>query len=114
MTVDVEARKKALRFMFQQVIDPLGYKFTSDVETVDICLEGEVMLEQKHGIPFCPCQPVRPRRAQAMTVVCPCIPFHRLHYDAMKRCWCGLFVHKDITDPSQLKQIPPSEVPHAR
>jgi hypothetical protein len=28
--VDVAARKKALRFLFQQVIDPLGYKFTPD------------------------------------------------------------------------------------
>jgi ferredoxin-thioredoxin reductase catalytic subunit len=45
-----------------------------------------------------------------MKIVCPCIPFHRRHFDAMKRCWCGLFVHKDVTDPSALPQIPESEI----
>ena len=23
----------------------------------------------------------------------------------MKRCWCGLFVHKNVTDPDSLSQI---------
>ena len=45
-----------------------------------------------------------------MQIVCPCIPFHRKHYDALKRCWCGLFVHEDVTDPSTLSQLPPEEV----
>jgi ferredoxin-thioredoxin reductase catalytic subunit len=112
--MNVESRKKALEFFYKKVVDPLGYKFTPDQELKDFLLEQEVILEQKHGIPFCPCQPIRPRRAQAMTIVCPCIPFHRQHYDAMKRCWCGLFVHKDVTDPTQLQQIPLSEVPHAK
>jgi ferredoxin-thioredoxin reductase catalytic subunit len=45
-----------------------------------------------------------------MKIVCPCIPFHRRHFDAMRRCWCGLFVHKDVTDPSVLPQIPEDEI----
>ena len=40
-------------------------------------------------------------------IVCPCIPFHREHFDAMRRCWCGLFVHLDVEDPDSLPQIPP-------
>jgi len=46
-----------------------------------------------------------------MKIVCPCIPYHRAHYDAMRRCWCGLFVHKDVTaaEASVLKQIPPNK-----
>jgi ferredoxin-thioredoxin reductase catalytic subunit len=28
----------------------------------------------------------------------------------MRRCWCGLFVHKDVTDPDSLAQIPESEM----
>ena len=32
------------------------------------------------------------------------------HFDAMKRCWCGLFVHKDVEDPSKLRQIPLEEI----
>jgi hypothetical protein len=45
-----------------------------------------------------------------MGIVCPCIPFHRRHFDAMKRCWCGLFVHKDVTDPDSLPQVSAKEL----
>lgn len=107
--MNVESRKKALRYFFEKVIDPLGYKFTPDGEMADFLLEQEAALEAKHGVPFCPCQPLRHERALDMTVVCPCIPFHRKHFDLMKRCWCGLFVHKDVTDSDSLRQIPLSE-----
>ena len=106
----VESRKRALYTFFAGVVDRLGYKFTPDEELREFLLEQEVLLERKHGIPFCPCQPITRNRAHDMTLVCPCIPFHRAHYDAMKRCWCGLFVHKDVTDPDSLPQIPLSEV----
>jgi ferredoxin-thioredoxin reductase catalytic subunit len=106
----IESRKRVLYTFFAKVVDRLGYKFTPDEELRNFLLEQEVLLEQKHGIPFCPCQPITRQRAHDMTLVCPCIPFHRAHYDAMKRCWCGLFVHKDVTDPDALPQIPLSEV----
>lgn len=106
----VESRKKSLRYFFEKVIEPLGYKFTPDGETVNFLLEQEVILEKKHGIPFCPCQPLRNDRARDMKIVCPCIPFHRKHFDGIKRCWCGLFVHKDVLDPSKLPQLAPKEV----
>ena len=57
--MDTESRKKALQFFFDKVVGPMGFKFTPDVELKDFLLEQEVMLETKHGIPFCPCQPVR-------------------------------------------------------
>lgn len=92
--------------MFQKVIEPLGYKFSPDEELVNFLLEQEVLLEQKHGIPYCPCQGLTKKRSEDMKIVCPCIPFHRKHFDMMKRCWCGLYVHKDVTNPDELKQIP--------
>jgi ferredoxin-thioredoxin reductase catalytic chain len=110
MAMDVEARKRALRHLFGKVVEPLGYKFTPDGELADFLLEQEVGLEQKHGIPFCPCRPIRRDRAQDMKIVCPCIPFHRRHFDAMKRCWCGLFVHQDVTDPDSLPQLPEKDL----
>lgn len=108
--MNIESRKKTLKTMFQKVIDPLGYKFSPDEELVDFLLEQEVILEQKHGAPFCPCQALTKSREENMKIVCPCIPFHREHYDAMKRCWCGLYVHKDVTDPDSLPQIPFNEI----
>jgi ferredoxin-thioredoxin reductase catalytic subunit len=109
MSMDVEARKKALRFQFQQVIDPLGYKFTPDEDTVDFCLESEVKLEQKHGVPYCPCQGLTKDHKHNIRIICPCIPYHKDHFDFMKMCWCALYVHKDVTDPDKLRQIPYEE-----
>jgi len=99
----IESRKRACTLL-RQVVDRLGYKFTPD-EDSGLPAGQEVLLEQKHGIRFAPVTVTR-QRAHDMTLVCPCIPFHRTHYDAMKRCWCGLFVHKDVTDPDALPQIP--------
>jgi ferredoxin-thioredoxin reductase catalytic chain len=110
MPIDVDARKRALRALHARVVQPLGFKFSPDDEIVDELLEQEVVLEGRHGIPFCPCQPLQGERARDMRIVCPCIPFHRKHFDAMKRCWCGLFVHLDVTDPYSLPQLTPGEL----
>lgn len=107
--MNLEARKKALRYLFEPIVDRLGYKFTPDAEDADFLLEQEALLEQKRGMPYCPCQALSKDRAENMKIVCPCIPYHRAHYDAMRRCWCGLFVHKDVTEPAKLKQIPPNK-----
>ncbi len=103
--MNTESRKAALRYYFARVVDPLGFKFTPDEEIADFLLEQEVKLEHDHGMPYCPCQGRTEDRAQDMRIVCPCIPYHRLHFDVMKRCWCGLYVHKDVTDPDSLPQI---------
>lgn len=109
--MNARARKEALRLLFGPIVDKLGYKFTPNAEDADFLLDQEVMLEEKFGMPYCPCQARSKDRAENMEIVCPCIPFHREHYDAMRRCWCGLFVHKDVTDPDRLKQVPPSKFP---
>ncbi|WP_321419592.1 ferredoxin-thioredoxin reductase catalytic domain-containing protein [uncultured Methanomethylovorans sp.] len=107
--MDADKRKQRLKEMFQRVVDPLGYKFSPDEEIVDFLLEQEVIIEKEHGHPFCPCQGLTGERELDMKIVCPCIPFHRAHFDAMKRCWCGLYVHKNVDDPYSLIQISRSE-----
>jgi ferredoxin-thioredoxin reductase catalytic chain len=97
-------RKDELRRMYANVIDKLGYDWSADYELVEFLLDQEVTLEEKHGSPFCPCQGLTGDRDEDMLIVCPCIPFHREHFDKMKRCWCGLFVMKGVTGP--LPQIP--------
>ena len=103
------ARKESLKYLFGRVVTPLGFKFSPDQELVDELLEAEVKLEQDLGAPYCPCQGRSGVREEDMQIVCPCIPFHRAHFDAMKRCWCGLYVLKDVTDPGMLRQIPYEE-----
>jgi ferredoxin-thioredoxin reductase catalytic subunit len=102
-------RKESLRYLYERVVSPLGFKFTPDEELADFLLEQEVKLELDLGAPYCPCQGRSGVRAEDMLIVCPCIPFHREHFDKMRRCWCGLFVHKDVTDPDSLEQFPPDE-----
>jgi ferredoxin-thioredoxin reductase catalytic chain len=102
-------REASLRYLFERVVGPLGFKFTPDAELAGFLLEQEVKLELDLGAPYCPCQGRTGVRAEDMLIVCPCIPFHRAHFDAMRRCWCGLFVHKDVTDPDSLPQFPPDE-----
>ena len=109
--MNTEARKQALRFLFAPIVEKLGYKFSPADEDVEFLLDAEVSFEKQFGVPYCPCQARTKDRAENMKIVCPCIPFHREHYDAMKRCWCGLFVHKDVADPSKLRQIPPDRFP---
>jgi ferredoxin-thioredoxin reductase catalytic chain len=108
--MNIKSRKKALRFFFEKVVKPMGFKFTPDNDLVEFLLEQEVNLEAKHGIPFCPCQPLHGKRSDDMKIVCPCIPFHREHFDAIRRCWCGLYVHLDVTDPDSLPQISAKEL----
>ena len=110
MTIHVESRKQALRYFYAKIVEPMGYKFSPDNELVEFILEQEVTSEGKYGIPFCPCQPIRHNRGHDMKIVCPCIPFHRKHFDAMRRCWCGLFVQQDVTDPDSLPQLSAKEM----
>lgn len=109
--MNAEARKAALRYYHTRVVEALGYKFTPDEELADFLLEQEVILEQEQGAPYCPCQGRTEERALDMRIVCPCIPYHRRHFDAMRRCWCGLFVHQDVDDPDSLPQIPADQIP---
>lgn len=105
ISMNNEKRKEQLRAMFSKVVAPMGYKFSPDGELVEFLLEQEVNIEKEKGSPFCPCQGLTGERGHDMKLVCPCIPFHREHYDAMRRCWCGLYVHKDVDDPDSLPQI---------
>ena len=111
--METAKRKEVLCSWFAGVVDKLGYKFTPDAGMADFLLEQLVLLERKLGSPYCPCQAVTGCREADMKIVCPCIPYHRRHFDHMKQCWCGLYVHKDVTDPSALRQIPADEVPPA-
>jgi ferredoxin-thioredoxin reductase catalytic subunit len=81
--MSVKSRKMELKEMFQPLVDLLGYKFSPDSEIVDFLLEQEIGLEKETGIPYCPCQGRTYDRKEDMKIVCPCIPFHRDHFDYM-------------------------------
>ncbi|MEK6775678.1 MAG: ferredoxin-thioredoxin reductase catalytic domain-containing protein [bacterium] len=102
-------RREALRVMFDPLARALGYKFTPELQEAEFLLEQVARNETVYGMPFCPCKMVSGSRELDLRIVCPCIPFHRKHFDSMKRCWCGLFVHEDVQEPRMLKQVPEQE-----
>ena len=80
--MNVEARKQALHYFFERIVQPLGYKFTPDADLMDFLLEQEIALEQKHGIPFCPCQGLRHERTRGHA---DRLPLHPLPPRALRR-----------------------------
>ena len=107
--MSIEARKESLRYLFDRVVQPLGYKFSPTRSSSTNCSRPR-RRPSRTSARRLPCQGRSGVRAEDMQICCPCIPFDREHFDAMKRCWCGLFVDLDVTDPDSLPQFPPDEV----
>ena len=94
----------------------LGYKLNTEADFVDEVLESEIDILDRDGDVFCPCR-VRTGDPKAdVAIICPCIPFYRDQFSAMRKCWCGLFIRADVEDGAELigvidLQAGPVEVP---
>jgi ferredoxin-thioredoxin reductase catalytic chain len=87
----------------------LGYKLNTETEFVDEVLESEIEILDRDGDVYCPCR-VRTGDPKAdVAIVCPCIPFYRDQFSAMRKCWCGLFIRNDVEDGAELIGVIDSE-----
>ena len=84
-------------------VDKLGYKFSDDKEIVESLLENECIIEKQKGELFCPCKIHFGSKEYLDSIICPCIPMHKAEFDKEKKCWCGLFVKKEINNAKQLE-----------
>lgn len=82
--------------------DRLGYKFNTDAEFVDDVLASELEILEQTGDVYCPCRVRTGDPKEDVKIICPCIPFHRDEFAAIKKCWCGLFILKEVEDGSEL------------
>ena len=80
----------------------LGYRFNSDDEFVEAVLTAELGILEKAGDVYCPCRIRTGDPKEDAQIVCPCIPFHRVQFAALRKCWCGLFVRVDVEDDAEL------------
>lgn len=80
----------------------LGYRFNSDDEFVEAVLTAELGILEMAGDVYCPCRIRTGDRKADAQIVCPCIPFHRVQFAALRKCWCGLFVRVDVADDTEL------------
>ncbi|MDO8848982.1 MAG: Rieske 2Fe-2S domain-containing protein [Coriobacteriia bacterium] len=80
----------------------LGYRFNSDDEFVEAVLTAELGILETAGDVYCPCRIRTGDPKEDAQIVCPCIPFHREQFAAIRKCWCGLFVRTDVEDDTEL------------
>jgi len=99
----------------------LGYKFNTESEFVDEVLESELEILDRDGDVYCPCRIRSGDPKEDVQIICPCIPFFRDEFAAIRKCWCGLFILHDVEDGADLigvlEEVVPGtlvEVPVAR
>jgi ferredoxin-thioredoxin reductase catalytic chain len=80
----------------------LGYKFNTETEFVDEVLESEIEILARDGDVYCPCRVRTGDAKEDAKIVCPCIPFYRDQFAAIRKCWCGLFIRSDVEDGAEL------------
>lgn len=83
-------------------VERLGYKFNTEAEFVDEVLLSELEILERDGDLFCPCRVRTGDPKEDAKIVCPCIPFFRDEFAAMRKCWCGLFIRSDVEDGAEL------------
>ncbi|MDZ4180341.1 MAG: ferredoxin-thioredoxin reductase catalytic domain-containing protein, partial [Coriobacteriia bacterium] len=83
-------------------VDRLGYKFNTETEFVDEVLESELVVLERDGDVYCPCRVRTGEPKEDLKIVCPCIPFYRDEFAAIRKCWCGLFILSDVEDGAEL------------
>jgi nitrite reductase/ring-hydroxylating ferredoxin subunit/ferredoxin-thioredoxin reductase catalytic subunit len=92
-------------------VDRLGYKFNTETEFVDEVLESELEILADTGDIYCPCRMRSGDPKEDYKIVCPCIPFFRDEFAGIQKCWCGLFILKEVEDGEELLGVveePPS------
>ena len=80
----------------------LGYKFNTETDFVDEVLASELEILERDGDIFCPCRVRTGDPKEDAQIVCPCIPFYRDQFAAIRKCWCGLFILADVEDGAEL------------
>lgn len=80
----------------------LGYKFNTDAGFVEEVLTSEIEILDSTGDVFCPCRMRTGDSKEDTKIICPCIPFHRDQFAGLKKCWCGLFILKEVDDGLEL------------
>lgn len=83
----------------------LGFKFNTDDDFVEMVLHSEIEILAETGDVFCPCRVRTGDPKQDVRIVCPCIPFYLDDFNAIRKCWCGLFIRTDVEDGSALHGV---------
>jgi nitrite reductase/ring-hydroxylating ferredoxin subunit/ferredoxin-thioredoxin reductase catalytic subunit len=91
-----------LKVYMEPFAQRLGYKFNTETDFVDEVLQSEIEILDRDGDVYCPCRVRSGDPKEDAQIVCPCIPFFRDEFAAIRKCWCGLFILSDVEDGAEL------------
>jgi len=91
-----------LRAYMGPFAERLGYKFNTESEFVDEVLQSEIEILERDGDVYCPCRIRTGDPKEDLKIICPCIPFYRDQFAAIRKCWCGLFILNEVEDGADL------------
>ncbi len=94
-----------LKAFMAPFVERLGYRFNTDEAFVDEVLASELVILERDGDLYCPCRVRTGDPKEDVAIICPCIPFHRDAFAAMRKCWCGLFILYDVEDGAELAGV---------
>lgn len=94
-----------LKAFMTPFVDRLGYRFNTDEEFVQMVLDSEIAILEQTGDIYCPCRIRTGDPKEDAKIICPCIPFYLDEFEALQKCWCGLFIRSDVEDGSVLHGV---------
>lgn len=72
------------------------FQVNSNLEKVNMLIDGIFSCEENHGMKYCPCRLIAKDFEEDLKLVCPCnFLIHETYKDKEDgECWCGLFVRR--------------------
>lgn len=83
-------------------VSRLGFKLNTESDFVGEIFESELEILARDGDVYCPCRVRTGDPKEDLKIICPCIPFYLDQFDAMRKCWCGLFIRDYVEDGAEL------------
>ncbi|MBI5230575.1 MAG: Rieske 2Fe-2S domain-containing protein [Coriobacteriales bacterium] len=83
----------------------LGFKLNTEREFAHEVLQSEIEILDRDGDVYCPCRVRTGDPKEDIKIICPCIPFYLEQFNAMRKCWCGLFIREDVLDGAEMMGV---------
>ncbi len=88
----------------ERVAERFGWKLNRDMELVVEFAKGLLKNKERYGFAYCPCRfPIGDEEVDRR-IICPCVYARESDVEEFGRCYCGLFVSKEVYDG--LKEYP--------
>ena len=88
--------REELLKVWERFAEKSDFVLNPDRKHVDLVAEGVLDNEKKFGLKLCPCRLRDGTREGDLKLICPCNFKAQEVWTSEGRCWCGLFVKKEV------------------